>query len=167
MTATAYIVHKSRGRMRLQVREMCKDQAYFETAREQLEDVAGIDEVSVNSITGSIVLLHSLDSHEQLTGLLRQLPIFDLSEARFPEASAFTPLRSGLSGIEALLKSGTASSIDLRTVAFIGMMGLTLHQILRGQVLGPALPMLWNAFSLIDRTGSSAQDSSTGDSGPC
>jgi hypothetical protein len=64
-------------------------------------------------------------------------------------ATTFEPLRSGLSGIEQALKSGTAGNVDLRTLAFLGLMGLTLHQVLRGQVLGPALPMLWNAFSLV------------------
>jgi hypothetical protein len=77
-------------------------------------------------------------------------------------AASFEPLRSSLSGIEQALKSGTAGGVDLRTLAFLGMMGLTLHQILRGQVLGPALPMLWNAFSLIGQINRSAPAESPG-----
>jgi hypothetical protein len=73
------------------------------------------------------------------------------------QTPAIEPLRSSLSGIGNLVREGTAGSVDLRTLAFIGMMGLTLHQILRGQVLGPALPMLWNAFSLIGNISGSQQ----------
>ena len=63
---------------------------------------------------------------------------------------------------EQALKSGTAGNVDLRTLAFLGLMGLTLHQVLRGQVLGPALPMLWNAFSLIGQINRSPPAGSTG-----
>ncbi len=144
--------------MRLQVREKRKDRAYFETVRPQLEALADIDEVRVNSTTGSIVLLFSLQTHAELKNRLQQLALFEIAEEVRQETTAFTSLDSGLTGLEQVLKSGTAGSMDLRTVAFIGMMGLTIHQILRGNILGPALPMLWNAFSLVDRIGNTMAD---------
>lgn len=154
----ANIVHQARGRMRLQVWEKRKDHAYFETVRPQLEALADIDEVRVNSITGSIVLLFTLQSHAELKNSLQQLALFEIAEDVHQETTAFTSLDSGLTGIEQVLKSGTAGGVDLRTVAFLGMMGLTIHQILRGNVLGPALPMIWNAYSLIDRIGNTTTD---------
>ena len=163
MMPNAHIVHQARGRIRLQVREKCKDPAYFETTREQLQGLAGIDEVRTNSTTGSIILLHSLENNTELLKRLPQLALFEITDCQQHDASAFTPLRSGLTGIEQLLRNGTAGSVDLKTVAFIGVMGLTLHQIMRGQVLGPALPMLWNAFSLINRINSSPADSPSND----
>lgn len=166
MMPNAHIVHQARGRIRLQVREKCKDPAYFEAVREQLEHQAGIDEVRTNRTTGSIILLHSLENNTELLERLRQLAIFEITACQKHDSSAFTPLRSGLTGIEQLLRNGTAGSVDLKTVAFIGMMGLTLHQILRGQVLGPALPMLWNAFSLVNRIGSNMQDTPSIDADP-
>ena len=128
-------------------------------------DLAGIDEVRTNSTTGSIILLHSLENNTELLKRLPQLALFEITDCQQHDASAFTPLRSGLTGIEQLLRNGTAGSVDLKTVAFIGVMGLTLHQIMRGQVLGPALPMLWNAFSLINRMNSEPPDSPSNDAG--
>lgn len=164
MIPTAYIVHQARGRMRLQIKEKCKDQAYFEAVRPALEALADIDEVRVNTTTGSIVLLFPQQNHAELKNRLQQVTLFEISEHRHTEEKPFTSLSSGLSGIEQALKSGTAGSLDLRTVAFIGMMGLTIHQILRGQVLGPALPMLWNAYSLIDRIGNTVGNIPTDES---
>lgn len=165
MMPNAHIVHQARGRIRLQVREKCKDPAYFDAIREQLEGLAGIDEVRTNCTTGSIILLHSLENNRELLKRLPQLALFEITDCQQHDASAFTPLRSGLTGIEQLLRNGTAGSVDLKTVAFIGVMGLTLHQIMRGQVLGPALPMLWNAFSLINRMNSEPPDSPSNDAG--
>ena len=163
MMPNAHIVHQARGRIRLQVREKCKDPDYFEAISKQLEGLPGIDEVRTNPTTGSIILLHSLENNTELLERLPQLALFEITACHKQDASAFTPLRSGLNGIEQLLRNGTAGSVDLKTVAFIGVMGLTLHQIMRGQVLGPALPMLWNAFSLINRINSSPADSPSND----
>ena len=161
----AQIVHQTRGRLRLQVREKCKHPDYFEAIRKQLEGLPGIDEVKTNSTTGSIILLHSLENNAELLKRLPQLALFEITDCHKQDADAFTPLRSGLTGIERLLRNGSAGSVDLRTMAFIGIMGLTLHQIMRGQVLGPALPMLWNAFSLINNIHSTAADSPSDDTG--
>ncbi|MGD8312163.1 MAG: hypothetical protein PVJ66_06160 [Gammaproteobacteria bacterium] len=154
MFPVACIVHQVRGRIRLRIREKRQDETYFEDARSLLESLPGIVQVSVNSSTASIVMHHELPNNDVLLERLDDCGLFVLGTESAQQTTTFAPLRNGLSGIEQALKSGTAGSVDLRTLAFLGMMGLTLHQILRGQVLGPALPMLWNAFSLIDRASS-------------
>jgi hypothetical protein len=158
MIPSAHIVHQVRGRLRLQVREKRKDIAYFETVRSRLDSLADIDEVRVNTTTGSIVMLHSLPEHDELTGQLQQLELFEITEARQPGPTGLDTVGSGLADIEQLIKSGTAGSVDLKTVAYVCMMGLTVHQIMRGQILGPAMPMLWDAIRLIDRIGSTSAD---------
>lgn len=152
MPPVACIAHQVRGRVRLRVREKRQDDVYFEETRAILETLPGIEQVSVNSTTGSIVLLHGLRDNDELQVCLGGTGLFALTDGtETPPGPAIEPLRSSLSGIGNLVREGTAGSVDLRTLAFLAMMGLTLHQVLRGQVLGPALPMLWNAFSLIDR----------------
>jgi hypothetical protein len=158
MPPIASIAHQVRGRMRLRVREKRQDSDYFEAARTRLESLPGVEQVTVNNSTASIVLYHELPDNDALLEQLGNTGLFAFSTAAEPEAAAFESLRSGLSGIESALRHGTAGGVDLRTLAFLGMMGLTLHQIVRGQVLGPALPMLWNAFSLISRSGITAPE---------
>lgn len=106
--------------------------------------------------------MHSLQDHGGLTEQLKQLALFEITEDRTPGVTAKTGLDSvgtGLADIEQLLKNGTAGSVDLKTVAYVCMMGLTVHQIMRGQILGPAMPMLWDAIRLINRIGSTSADS--------
>lgn len=151
MPPVATIAHQVRGRMRLRIREKRQDHAYFEETCVCLEALPGIDQVLTNSNTGSIVILHELQDNDELQARIHKTGLFALTADTKPQAPAIEPLRSGLSDIGYLLREGSSGSVDLRTLAFLGMMGLTLHQIMRGQVLGPALPMLWNAFSLIGR----------------
>lgn len=151
MPPVVSIVHQVRGRVRLRVREKRQDDPYFEETRTILEALPGIEQVTFNSTTGSIVLQHGLHDNDELLTRLSGSGLFEFNDSIEPTGPAIESLRSSLYGIGSLVKAGTAGSVDLRTVAFIAMMGLTLHQVLRGQVLGPALPMLWNAFSLIDR----------------
>jgi hypothetical protein len=162
MPPVASIVHQVRGRMRLRVLEKRQDPDYFEAAQTQLESLPGVERVTVNSCTASIVLYHELPDNDILRDQLFSSGYFVFGTETAQAAASFEPLRSSLSGIEQALKSGTAGGVDLRTLAFLGMMGLTLHQILRGQVLGPALPMLWNAFSLIGQINRSAPAESPG-----
>ncbi|MGD8618514.1 MAG: hypothetical protein PVH54_04930 [Gammaproteobacteria bacterium] len=149
MPAVACIVHQIRGRMRLRIREKRQNTGFFDAVITQLESLPGIERVTVNTSTGSVILYHELPNNEMLVEQLLDTGMFVFSAETVRQSSVFNPLRSSLSGIEQAIKSGTAGNVDLRTLAFLGMMGLTLHQVLRGQVLGPALPMLWNAFSLI------------------
>jgi hypothetical protein len=162
MPPVASIVHQVRGRMRLRVLEKRQDADYFELTRARLESLPGVDRVTTNSSTGSIVLYHELPDNDILREQLFNSGCFVFGTKTAQPAPSFEPLRSGLSAIEQGLRSGTAGSVDLRTIAFLGMMGLTLHQVLRGQVLGPALPMLWNAFSLIGQINRSPPAGSTG-----
>jgi hypothetical protein len=59
-------------------------------------------------------------------------------------------LLCGISRIDQTLTAGSSGKIDLRTLAFIGLMVFTICQIMHGQVLGPALSMLWKALILAE-----------------
>ena len=53
--------------------------------------------------------------------------------------------------IDAAIADSSGGRVDLRALAYIGLMAFTLRQIVRGQFLGPALPMMWEALRLLDR----------------
>lgn len=159
MLPAAHIVHQLRGRLRLRVREKCQDQEFFDEVRECLSGLSTITEVKINSTTGSVLLLHPEATCLEVEAQLRELQLFDLTDAPEPQAPALSPVLSGLSGINQALSSGSAGSTDLRTVAFVGVMALVLRQILRGQIIGPALPMVVMALNLLKSVGDPGADS--------
>ncbi|MGB5260910.1 MAG: HMA2 domain-containing protein [Gammaproteobacteria bacterium] len=151
MTPCAYVVHQTRSRVRLRIREKRNDFEYFEAVRRQLDLLPGVGEVRINTVTGTILLLHSGQSCTQLLDKLRQLELFDFIDGPEPTASVLAPLSSGIAMIDKTLADSSGGRVDLRALAYIGLMAVTVHQIRRGQVLGPALPAIWQALSLLNR----------------
>ncbi|MGD8311664.1 MAG: hypothetical protein PVJ66_03640 [Gammaproteobacteria bacterium] len=147
----AYIVHQTRCRVRLRVRDRRKDPAYFEQVRDKLDPLSGIMETRINSTTGCILLLHPQIPWSELAARLRQLDLFTIMESPEPVRPAIEPLAAGISTLDRLIADESAGVLDLKTLAYIGLMVFTVRQIMLGNVLGPAVPMLWNAMSLADR----------------
>jgi hypothetical protein len=151
MLPCAYIVHSTRKRMRLRIRERRNDGQYFEAVRRELDLVPGIEEVRINTVTGTVLLLHPEETGDRVLDRLRRLGVFDVIEGEEPATSVLTPVTSGLAMIDQGLHESSGGRVDLRALAYIALMTVTVTQLLRGQVLGPALPVAWQALSLLDR----------------
>lgn len=148
MPERAYIVHQTRGRLRLRIKSKRQDQAYFDELCSRLEALDGIETVRANSNTGSIILRHPESDFSEVENELRRLALFDLAEGPEPETPALRPLVSGIFGLDQILKEESAGVLNLRTLTVVAVALLAIRQIRRGALLGPALPMLWSALEL-------------------
>ncbi len=148
MLPRAYIVHQVRGRLRLRIREKRQDPDYFQEICPQLESLAGISEVSFNDNTGSLLLRHPELPFTELGPRLSELGLFELVEGPEPKSTALNPVFSGFSWIDKTISDGSTGKVDLRSLAFLGLIGLSAQQIYRGNILGPAIPMLLSALDL-------------------
>lgn len=151
MTELAYIVHQIAGRVRLRIRNKRQDQAYFDELCSQLQSLDCIEDVRVNCNTGSIILRHPERSYTEVETELRQLQLFEIAEGGEPETPALRPLQSGISRIDQLIREESSGIANIRTVVIVAAVLLAIRQFRRGEVLGPALPMLWNALELAGR----------------
>jgi hypothetical protein len=148
MTPRAHIVHQTRNRVRLRIREKRQDQEYFEEVKGRLASLKGVGEVRVNSNTGSVVLLHPGKPFEEIAPGLQQPDLFVLFAGPEPEFSALTKLQTGIAKVNQIVSQGTAGVADLKTVAVIVLVALAIRQIRRGSLIGPALPLLWSALDI-------------------
>jgi hypothetical protein len=151
MSDVAYIVHQISGRVRLRIKTRRQDQAYFDALRRQLEPLECIETVRVNCNTGSIILRHPARPYAEVESAVRQLGLFELATGREPATPALAPLLSGISRIDQLVDEESSGVINLRTVTVVAVILLAMRQMRRGELLGPALPMLWNALELAGR----------------
>jgi len=147
----AYIVHRIPGRVRLRIRGKRQDHAYFEELCRQLQPLDCLDDVRVNCNTGSIILRHADTPYAEVETELRQLCLFDIADGPEPETPALRPLQSGLSKIDQLIKEESLGVASLRTIVIVAAVMLAIRQFRRGELLGPALPLLWNALELAGR----------------
>lgn len=163
MLPQAYVVHRTRERCRLRIRDKRNDQAYFEELRGRIaESVDGAD-VRVNPITGSVLVSHGNMSVSELEGRLTETSMFELLDGPQPEAPALEHLFSGISRIDQAITESSGGGADLRTFMFIGIMAMAMQQMLRGNVMVPAMALLWNAMDLAGRKSLWPEHTSPGD----
>ena len=163
MSTQAHIMHQLRGRLRLKILEKRQDPGYFASLQTRLENLPGVSEVKVNPFTGSVVLLHPEHPYNELRTQLDRLGLFEIIAPPQVEASALKSLYAGAARLDQALSAGSAGSIDLRTLAVSGLIGLAAYQIYRGNALGPAVPMLVSAFGLAQQITGTTPDTPGGE----
>ena len=148
MLPQAHIVHQLRGRLRLKIKEKRQDPEYFTTLCSRIESLDGVEEVSVNLTTGSVLLLHPQQPFAELEPQLIALEMFELVAAPPPRQSALMPVFDGIAQLDEGLADGTSGNYDLRTLAVLGLIAAAVYQLYRGNIAGPAIPMLISALDL-------------------
>lgn len=147
----AHLIHRLPGRLRMRLPDQRKDQAFLDDLASRMSMHEGIERVTCDAVTGSLLIRHSLDD-ATLDRILEQQ--FDLALAPAPVPTVhngLAPLNATMNAVDYGLRRATGGSTDLRVVLFLLLMGLAVRQMLRGQVMVPAVTLLWQAFEVAMR----------------
>jgi hypothetical protein len=125
--APARIVHRTRERARLRVPGRRRDLPYFLALYEELRANPEIDEVSINPVTGSVLLGFAAEHGRSIERLLADSRLLSL----VPDPAA----------AEGHPHTFHTSLNDMRILIFVIMLGLSVQQLLKGQFLVPILTM--------------------------
>ena len=142
MRPQAQIVHQTRGRLRLRIPEKRKDLPYFVGLYEQLQQTPAVEEITMNPLTGSVLLQFDAGRRNTLIGALADSRLIELGAI---PASGIPPAdgsRRNKGQLDRSLPGQIRSATDARTVLFLIVLGLSIHQLLKGQILAPALTLL-------------------------
>jgi len=150
MVPTAYVLHRVRGRVRFRIRERRRDTGYFESLRSRLGALPGFD-VHTNPARGTVLVVHPDMPYEELSKRLDELRLFHVADGPEPHPPALSFLFAGFEQIDKQLLSGSDGSVDLRTLVFIAALALAIRQMSRGDIISPALPLLWSAMEMASR----------------
>ncbi|HJV49932.1 MAG TPA: hypothetical protein VJ652_00620 [Noviherbaspirillum sp.] len=159
MAATAVIVHRIAGRVRLRIDEKRGDAAYFSHLAERMARFDDVYRAKANALTGSIALEFS----GSLSDLLRRAKVEGLLEVAAPtggddhadgngRAAAAAAGSRALAGSPINLVSGRDINRDFMTGTMLLLIGMT--QMFRGKWFPPAFSVLWyarEAFNLAGR----------------
>ncbi len=151
MGPNAYIVHNTRERLRLRIPERRNDDAYFEAVWAELDALPEGLDVRVRPSTASVLLVHPTLPLPEIKLRLGESALFTLTEGPCPTRRALAPLINAAAKIDRSLIKGTLGSADLRTLLFLIVVALAIRQFKRGEVLGPAIPLLWTALQIAER----------------
>jgi hypothetical protein len=146
MAVIAQVAHRIRGRLRLRIPEKRKDLSFFLTLYEELRSAPAVGEVTMNPLTGSVLLHFEERDRDAVTDALRASQLIAVTQPS-PTAKALARIRGEESEGTAALVPRRAT--DARSLLFLVMLGLSLHQLLRGHLLAPALTLLLYGADLV------------------
>lgn len=126
------VVHRTRGRARLRFAALRGAEERLGALAARLTAIPGITRIAANPLTGSVVVHHRGDWESVAAAAARTLAIVWQDGA----ARAKSP-------------AGASREVDLRFLMGSALGLLALLQLLRREVLPPALTLLWYAAALI------------------
>lgn len=153
MTALAYISHALPGRVRIKVPDRRGDTDFFSRIEDRLGGIDGIAKLQTNPLTGSILIEHHTAPLDRVFEAAQREALFTLQAPDDPgepppEAASLdeSPLalwisQRGMGGL----------GFDINSALALLMLALAVRQMMRGQVMVPALSLLWYAYELVQR----------------
>jgi len=151
MAHKAHVVHHSPGRVRLRMQHKRHDAEFFRAVQARLSEIDSVHSVEVNPATGSILVRYS----GEISHLIGQAMAYGLQE--FAEVEFGLPplepisgrLKGRLGGVSTLITRATGGTVDGGSAVVIALLLAGTFQVVRGQVLGPAVPLLWYAAQAV------------------
>jgi len=133
----AMVSHSLPTRLRIQIPSKKRDAAYFAAAREGLSSCAGVTEVEVNPLVGSILVLYSGDI-KTLAAQARVKGLFDVKVRKRRRRSLLGHVAAEFGTYNAQLRKMTGGELDIASLVFLSLLVSGVYQILRGNLATPA-----------------------------
>lgn len=147
MTDHALIVAANNQRIRLRVIRRRHDALYFAKVCKVLGEHPEIKSVRTNAISSSILILYEKDL-EQIMDFAADKKLFRFKRINMNPMIGETIWRKGQQ-LDIAIATLTRGKANTENLFFMLFLGLGLYQLRRGQIMQPAIPLLWRAISLL------------------
>jgi len=152
-TPAAYLVHQSRGRLRLKIPDRRLDEDYFQHLAKQLSNLASITNTKSNPASGSIILYTHPDfDMGELDRFTESDKLFHFF--RYGHRSIASKITNDLSQIDVNIQQLSRGRFDIKSAYIAALISLAAVQISKGKTLGPASGFIWEALKLIQEKNS-------------
>lgn len=148
MTPVAYVAHELAGRTRLKIPTERGNADYFGQVGRHLAMCPGIGRIEVNTRTGSLLILHT-ESIDRIADFARDHQLFFVQANSGPHHTPLSQAAKKLAQLDAAITRSSLGDLDMRSVVFIILLMVSMLQIFRGQILGPASTLLWQVLELL------------------
>jgi hypothetical protein len=145
----AYLVHRTRERIRLRVPTLRYDDEGFERLSTGLERLAAVSAVRTDSRTATALLHLEPDRAVDPLMAIVESGLLRVSPARPPLSPALSALHRFSDRADEGIASLTGGLGDLRTLLFSLLVVLALRQWSRGQLMVPSLTLILYAIDLV------------------
>jgi hypothetical protein len=144
--------------LRLKIPSRKGDAAFFSNLKERLAGLDGIRQLDVNPLTGSVLIIHTLEP-AVISRFAERNALFTVSPASREPRHVFRAIEDSFREYDQKLKRFTNNELDIPVAAFATLVGLGLAQIARGNFGAPAWYIaFWYALDLFRGTRSLGMD---------
>ncbi|MGY6278086.1 HMA2 domain-containing protein [Methylomonas sp. MgM2] len=153
----AFIKHQMPGRARLKIPGKRGDERYFEQLAEIFAGCEAITQLQINAQTASLLIQHDSSPLSDIVAFAGDAGLFVTVQGR--EAELMATEHSSIAKLSSLaathidhkLADLSAGRVDVRSVLFLGFMGLAVREATKGHVMAPASTFLWRALQLLNQ----------------
>ena len=142
----AYVSHLSSGRLRVKIPSKKGNVVFFSSLKDQLSSLPGVENIEVNPVTGSILLIHSLDS-ESVADFLKAQQLLKVRPGK--DFNFHQEVTRVFNAADRQVTGFIGGGINLGALAFLGLVGAGVYQILRGNFAAiPWYSAFWYGLSI-------------------
>lgn len=146
----AYVTHAVPGRTRIKIPAKRGNGLFFAQLESGLQKCPEIASIQVNHRAGSALITYAAGGNLAAVGrYARQHQLFRLENDPPPLKSVGEILAGQMAEINRLIGTGSRGHIDLQTLFFFLFLVLGMQQAWRGQIMQPAIPLLWRALGIL------------------
>jgi Heavy metal associated domain 2 len=142
----AYLCHLTPQRARIRIPSRRGNRKFFINLANVLEGCPGVQAIDLNPSTGSVLLINQEGiAFDRISGYAQEKQLFRLASP----GPMMQAIMNDVRRLDGAIRSLTGEEIDLASVGFATLAGMGLYQLARGQILAPAVTVLWYAASVL------------------
>ena len=129
--SVAILSHQSPGRLRLKIPSKKGDGLFFQSLRDQLSNLSGVERIDINPPTGSILLIHSIDTGK-IAQFARDNGLFEIQQGSSSPSYLHQEVSKAFNILDEQAKGFTGGGINLGALASLALITAGTYQIFRG-----------------------------------
>ncbi|MFH0789130.1 MAG: hypothetical protein V2B13_16150 [Pseudomonadota bacterium] len=144
-----YLSHVSKGRLRLRIPSKKRDGAFFAQLQAVLSAIPGLDQVKVNPMSGSLLILHS-EFPEGMASFIKTLGgLAPKRNVGHKPNTIYQKVTGTFHQVNTQIQGFTKGELDVPTLSFIALLGVGIYQISRKNFTAPAwYTAFWYALNI-------------------
>ena len=127
----AILSHQSPGRLRLRIPSRKGDELFFQSLKDQLSSLSGVERIDINPFTGSILLIHSIDT-EKIAQFALTKGLFEIQRESANASSFHREATKAFNILDGRALGFTGGGINLGALASLALIAAGTYQVVRG-----------------------------------
>lgn len=149
------VQHYIKGRIRLKVNSLIQDDEKVKELVGKLASLNGIEDISVNTLIGSVLIKFSEEVVDPITLIGAVLSILGLEEEVFDKKNGklFSGMREVIESIDFAIYNKTKGILDLKSTIALLFIINGIRKIRQNPIMPNGVNLLWWGFNIISKGG--------------